>query len=96
MFTQKKEKKNLIVAVYVDDLLVTGYDVSIIESFKKQMSCEFEMSDLGRLSYYLGIEVLQGQGYIELKQSGYAKKILEKAGLGECNPTKYPMRRINY
>lgn len=33
----------------------------------------------------------QGQGYIELKQTGYAKKILEKAGLRDCNPTKFPM-----
>lgn len=55
------------------------------------MNCEFEISDLGRLSYYLGIEVEQGQGYIELKQTGYAKKILEKAGLGDYNPSKYHM-----
>lgn len=62
-----------------------------LNHLKKQMSYEFEMNDLGRLSYYLGIEVHQGQGYVELKQSGYAKKILEKEGRGECNPTKYPM-----
>lgn len=52
---------------------------------------KFEMTDLGKLSYYLGIKVEQGTNYIELKQSGYAKKILEKAGLSDCNPTKYPM-----
>lgn len=39
----------------------------------------------------MGIEVEQGEGYIELKQAGYTKKILEKAGMGDCNPTKYPM-----
>lgn len=49
------------------------------------------MSDLGRLSYYLGIEVEQGEGYIELKQAGYARKLLEKAGLADCNPVRYPM-----
>ena len=55
------------------------------------MMQKFEMSDLGRLSYYLGIEVEQGDRYIKLKQAGYARKILEKAGLGDCNLTKYPM-----
>lgn len=49
------------------------------------------MTDLGRLSYYLGIEVKQGTECIELNQSSYAKKILEKDGLGDCNSTKYPM-----
>ena len=81
----------LVVAVYVDDLLVTCTSVPIIEEFKTQMSYMFEMSNLGKLKYYLGIEVEQGNGFIELKQTGYAKKILGKAGLAECNPTKYPM-----
>lgn len=49
------------------------------------------MSDLGKLSYYLGIEVDQRKDYIELKQSAYAKKILEAAGMADCNPSKYPM-----
>lgn len=81
----------LIISVYVDDLLVTGTSKSVIEEFKAKMSGIFEMSDLGRLSYYLGIEVEQVAGYIELKQTSYAKKILEKAGLADCNPTKFPM-----
>lgn len=81
----------MIVGVYVDDLLVTGTNSGLIEMFKKQMNERFEMSNLGMLSYYLGIEVAQGRGYIKLKQTAYAKRILEKAGLKDCNPTKYPM-----
>lgn len=49
----------LIVGVYVDDLIVTGSSEKQIEVFKQQMSKAFEMSDLGKLSYYLGIEVSQ-------------------------------------
>lgn len=81
----------MIVAVYVDDLLVTGSNNDMIEEFKKQMNLKFEMSDLGKLSYYLGIEVEQKDGYIELKHTGYARKILSKAEMGNFNPTKYPM-----
>ncbi|XP_074351332.1 secreted RxLR effector protein 161-like [Apium graveolens] len=75
----------------LDDILVTGADVANIEEFKRQMGEKFEMSDLGTLGYYLGIEVEQEDGFIELKQSSYAKKIVEKAGMKDCNPTKYPM-----
>ena len=49
------------------------------------------MSDLGVLSYYLGIEVRQGRRGIELPQAAYAKKILDKAGMGACNPCATPM-----
>lgn len=72
-------KEVLIVGVYVDDLLVTGSNVTSINEFKEQMARNFDMSDLGKLTYYLGIEVEQGNGYIQLKQTGYTKKILNKA-----------------
>lgn len=49
------------------------------------------MTDLGELSYYLGIEVQQGDGFIELKQAGYARKVLEKARMANCNSSKYHM-----
>ena len=45
----------LIVCLYVDDLLITGKDCSAISTFKQEMKSEFEMSDLGELSYFLGI-----------------------------------------
>jgi hypothetical protein len=52
---------------------------------------EFEMTDLGLLSYYLGIEVEQKDEFITVKQSGYAKKVLEQFGMSGCNSTKFPM-----
>lgn len=70
--------------------MITGTSVAAIEEFKREMNNQFDMSDLGKLTYYLGIEVEQGKDYIELKQSAYARKVLEKAGLLDCNPTKYP------
>ena len=52
----------LLVGVYVDDLIITGDSVQEIERFKAQMTNKFSMSDLGLLSYYLGIEVNQSSG----------------------------------
>lgn len=91
VYTRKENDEVLIITVYVDDLLVTGSNAVVIEKFKTEMNNKFQMSNLGKLSYYLGIEVEQNDGCIVLKQSGYARKILEKAGMLECNPTTYPM-----
>ncbi|XP_074351811.1 uncharacterized protein LOC141690959 [Apium graveolens] len=55
----------LIIAVYVDDIPVTGTNEAVIQNFKRKMAERFEMSDLGKLSYYLGIEVNQQDGYVE-------------------------------
>ncbi len=55
------------------------------------MKNKFSMSDLGLLSYYLGIEVKQSSGEIYLCQSAYAVKLLEKCGMSDCYETQVPM-----
>jgi hypothetical protein len=49
------------------------------------------MSDLGLLSFYLWIEVQQGDSGITLRQTAYAKRVVELAGITGCNPTLTPM-----
>lgn len=58
LFRKESRGSTLLVAVYVDDLLVTGSNLGIIQEFKDEMATRFEMSDLGQLTYYLGIEVI--------------------------------------
>jgi hypothetical protein len=58
------------------------------------MKILFHMSDLNVLSYYLRVEVRQVRRDIELMQAAYTKKILEKAGMGACNPCATPMERL--
>lgn len=91
VYTRNKKGCLLIVGVYVDDLIVTGSSEREISEFKEQMMKEFEMSDLGLLAYYLGIEVSQKKEGVLLKQTTYAKRILEEFGMNECNPTACPM-----
>nr|GEV91734.1 ribonuclease H-like domain, reverse transcriptase, RNA-dependent DNA polymerase [Tanacetum cinerariifolium] len=62
-----------------------------LQKFKSQMEERFEMSDLGLLAYYLGIEVTQTEDGILIKQTGYASKILKEARMVDCNETKIPM-----
>ena len=91
LYRKDKKKHVLIVVVYVDDLLVTGSSYQDILEFKKDMSKRFEMIDLGKLTYYLGIEVHQHETGISLRQDIYAAKILEEAGMSSCNSTSVPM-----
>ncbi|GKE33507.1 uncharacterized mitochondrial protein-like protein [Tanacetum coccineum] len=81
----------IIVAVNVDDLFVTETSLDLINEFKKRMASQFEMSDLGELTYYSGIDVSQGRDCVEIKQERYAMKILKEAGMEDCNPTLCPM-----
>jgi hypothetical protein len=64
----------------VDDLIVTGSNPREIERFKAEMKAKFKMSDLGLLSFYLGIEVKQ-KDKITLSQSAYTAKILTANGM---------------
>ncbi|KAG7598736.1 Integrase catalytic core [Arabidopsis suecica] len=91
VYRREAKEHLLIIAVYVDDLFVTGTSLEGINSFKAEMSSRFDMSDLGKLSYYLGIEVIQHAGGITLNQNRYALKILEEAGMSDCNMVHTPM-----
>ncbi|KAI3736061.1 hypothetical protein L6452_15593 [Arctium lappa] len=91
VYKLQSSKMMLIVGVYVDDLIVTGTSEEQVAAFKKQMQKVFDMSDLGKLSYYLGIEVQQGRNNIMISQAGYARKILQESGMADCNPSKCPM-----
>lgn len=91
VYRRGDNSSRLLVGVYVDDLLVVGSHLEEIHKFKEEMKNLFCMSDLGKLSYYLGVEVNQIAGGITLNQSAYALKILKKAGMGDCNPCQIPM-----
>jgi hypothetical protein len=66
----------LLVGVYVDDLVITDTKDAEVAAFKEEMKATFQMSDLGHLSY-LGIEVHQSDSVITLRQTAYAKHIVE-------------------
>lgn len=90
--TRREGKQSLMVGVSVNDLLVNETSIAKILKFKMQMAGEFDMGDLGRLSYYLGIEVEQKKNSIQLKQTAYMKKTLENVGMKDCKTTKYPTK----
>ena len=66
----------MIVCLYVDDLLITSSNEEAIVVFKGQMMNEFEMSDMGLLSYFLGIEFRMTRYGIVMHQSKYGQDLL--------------------
>jgi len=91
VYKRSSSKSFLIVGVCADDLIISGLSVDDILKFKTEMRRKFSLSDLGLLSYYLGIEVKHGGGPIMLSQSAYALKILENANMKNCNSCDTPM-----
>ncbi|XP_066375277.1 uncharacterized mitochondrial protein AtMg00810-like [Miscanthus floridulus] len=77
----------LLVSVYVDDLIIIGTKEQKVEVFNVQMKKESDMSILGLLCFYLGVKVRQDATRIALRQTHYAKRILELGGMIGCNLT---------
>ena len=75
----------MYLVVYVDDLFITGNNENYIAFIKKELKKGFEMTNLGHLHYYLGIEVIQNPKYILISQKKYIGELLNKFGMAECN-----------
>ena len=75
-----------ILAVYVDDMIITGDDSLEISRLKKNLSNEFEVKDLGQLRYFLGIEIARSPRGIVLSQRKYVLDLLDETGMLECRP----------
>nr|GEY96230.1 copia-type polyprotein [Tanacetum cinerariifolium] len=92
LFIKKgSNSKVIFVNIYVDDLIFTSNDDEMMEDFRCSMKREFEMTDLGKMRFFLGIEVTQTTAGIHISQRTYALKMLERFGMLECNSVKNPM-----
>jgi len=89
VYTRGAGSTRLVVGVYVDDLVITG-GIGV-DKFKAEMKKAFKMSDLGLLSYYLGLEVKQTAAGISICQAAYATKLIERSGMADCNACAVPL-----
>ena len=86
-------KEGVIVAIYVDDLIITGSSSSEIQRVKKLLSDEFSMVDLGPINYYLGMTITRDRAnrILRLGQQAYLEKVLRDHGMWDTNPVATPM-----
>ena len=83
-------KDNVILLVYVDDVLLFGMDEDI-ERISKRLSEIFTVTDLGRCTHFLGVKVEYRDDGVFMSQSAYVQKIIEYANMSNAKHTKYPL-----
>ncbi|GJZ30369.1 ribonuclease H-like domain-containing protein [Tanacetum coccineum] len=81
----------LALLVYVDDIIITGNNVAEIEKFKVFLKSKFMIKDLGKLKYFLGIEVVDTERGICLNQKKYVLDLLSEYGMLACKPVDTPL-----
>ncbi|WVZ15560.1 hypothetical protein V8G54_013126 [Vigna mungo] len=86
-----KDNNVLIVCLYVDDLLLTGSSLKKLEEFKQLMQTEFDMTDMGELRYFLGMEFSKTSAGLLMHQRKYVKDILSKFMMDKCNEAETPL-----
>ena len=77
--------------VYVDDIVVIGNDKEGMAQLKECLLKEFEIKDLGRLKYFLGIEVAHSKEGIFISQQKYVVDLLKETGLLGCKASNTPI-----
>jgi len=86
LFIKKKEDGTILMQVYVDDIIFGSNIGELCETFVEIMKSEFEMSMMGELNYFLGLQVKQLKDGIILNQAKYCKDLLRKFGMDKCKP----------
>ena len=91
LFLKRRGGRTTCLIIYVDDMIITGDDRDEIANLKGKLFQEFEMKDLGRLKYFLGIEVLRSNKGIFISQRKYVLDLLTETGMLDCKPIETPM-----
>ena len=77
--------------VYVDDIIVTGDDEEEQQRLAQHLAKEFEIKTLGKLKYFLGIEVAHSRKGIFISQQKYITDLLQETGKTACKPACTPI-----
>nr|KYP73275.1 hypothetical protein KK1_005893 [Cajanus cajan] len=80
-----------LVQIYVDDIIFGAINDSLCEEFSKDMQNKFEMSMMGELNFFLGLQIRQTKNGIFINQSKYYKELLKIFGIKNAKPMETPM-----
>jgi hypothetical protein len=91
LFILKKKDLTMYLLIYVDDIIIASSSAVATDILVKQLTSQFAVKDLGKLQYFLGIEVQHERGRLALSQKRYAQDILRRAKMDKCRPISTPM-----
>ncbi|GKA43768.1 retrovirus-related pol polyprotein from transposon TNT 1-94 [Tanacetum coccineum] len=91
LFIKSQGKDILLVQIYVDDIIFASSTPELCDQFSKIMCSKFKMSMMGKISFFLGLQISQSPRGIFLNQSKYALESLKKSGMKSSDPVDTPM-----
>ncbi|GJT09473.1 retrovirus-related pol polyprotein from transposon TNT 1-94 [Tanacetum coccineum] len=91
LFTRKAGRDILLVQIYVDDIIFASTNPATCDEFAKIMTFKFKMSMMGKMTFFLGHQILQSPRGIFINQSNYALEIVKKYGMLSSDPVDTPM-----
>nr|GEV62862.1 uncharacterized mitochondrial protein AtMg00810-like [Tanacetum cinerariifolium] len=95
LFIKKDRDDILLVQVYVDDIIFGSTKKSLCDEFEQMMQKGFQMSSMGELTFFLGLQVKQEDGRIFISQDKYVANILKKFNFTTVKITSTPMKPNN-
>jgi len=95
LFLKSKGKHMLIVQVYVDDIIFDATHIDFCDEFSKMMRTEFEMSMIGELNFFLGLQIKQTSNDTMTHQQKYIKQLLKLFGKELAKPIDTPISPSN-
>ena len=84
------EGETLYLGVYVDDIILAGTTDERIKEVKDALSRKFEIKDIGRLHYFLGMTIKQTENEVWIGQPKYTENLLKKLEMQDCRPVSTP------
>ena len=91
LFIKRRKDDIILVQIYVDDIIFGATDEKLCQQFSSQMKEEFEMSMMGELNFFLGLQIKQSAEGIFISQAKYVKELLKKFEMEKCKPISTPM-----
>ena len=91
LFIKKSKEDILLVQIYVDDIIFCSTNNSMCQDFGKIMQEKFEMSMIGELTFFLGLQVKQSKDGIFINQGKYTRDMLKKFNMQNIAPAKTPL-----
>ena len=91
LFIYKSKSFTMFILIYVDDIIITCYNKSEIDKLLILLESDFAVKDLGKLNYFLGVEVIPNAHGILLSQQRYIVNLLKRTNMHEAKPVSSPM-----
>ena len=91
MFVYSSSSGMVVLLLYVDDIILTASTSSLLQFLLDSLKQEFRMTDLGKLHYFLGIEVQNLKEGLFLCQRKYAMDLINRACMLSCKPISTPL-----